>query len=124
MHTPEPDQTKAAPSPTRQIQFTAQSRRAHVTAFENSNQTMTGYCLQNGLLLPTFSGWVARYGRKKQAAFVPIKIQTHSESKENNVIKKPFQKIEIHRGDVKVILPENNDLKIVIELIKAVMSCN
>ena len=115
------EETKTTLNPIKKIQFTSQSRRAHVTAFENSQQTMTGYCLQNGLLLSTFSSWVAKYGSNKKRGFIPITVQAHSAVKE---IKKPMQRIEIHRGDVKVILPEINDFEAVVNLIKVVMQCN
>lgn len=105
------------------MEMNAQARRAHVRAFESGTDTMVRYCELHRLALSTFKNWVPRYGEKEKPAFIPININRNNQI-EKIEIKKQSQRIEIHRGDVKVILPEINDLEIVINLIKVMMSCN
>src|SRR3990167_4038174 len=109
--------------PMMRMEMNAQARRAHVRAFESGTDTMVKYCEAHSLPLSTFKNWVPRYGNKQKSAFIPINVNRDNQIEKIDV-KKPSQRIEIHRGDVKVILPEINDLETVINLIKVVFSCN
>jgi transposase-like protein len=110
-------------NPMMRMEINAQARRAHVRAFESGADTMARYCELHGLTITTFKNWVSRYSDNQKPAFIPININRNNQIEKID-IKKPLQRIEIHRGDIKVILPEINDLETVLNLIKVVMSCN
>lgn len=112
--------------PKRPVYFTAQAKRSHVNAFESTGKTMTSYCEVHGIPLSTFSTWITRYGKKQPTAFVPVQVKNDpppkAESKAPTQIRAPH--IEIHRGDLKVVLPVMSDVSMAIQIIKGVFACN
>ena len=113
-----PDKTK------RPAHFSAQAKRSHVNAFESSRKTMTAYCEAHNIPLSTFSAWVTKYSKKQQAAFVPIAVQNNPPSQAASKKQTSTQYIEIHRGDLKVLLPVSNDVRMVTEIIKGMLACS
>ena len=115
----------APEKPKRQIQFTTQTRRTYVQSFESSNKTMTAYCEEHGIPISTFSAWVTKYGKRQQAGFVPVQVQGAMSAQKTPVNQKTIatQVIEIHRGDLKVVLPMI-DVTMAVEIIKEVLLCS
>ena len=53
--------------------MTAQARRAHVRAYQLSNDSMIEYCEKHRLSLTAFKIWVSRYGDKPLSShFIPV----------------------------------------------------
>lgn len=120
--------TNTPGKPMRSSHVTAQSKRAHVHAFKTSSQTMTAYCKSHGIPISTFSSWVSKYGpaKKGSEAFIPAQISsTLSTHQSAPVPQKAIAThvIEIHRGDLKVVLPAQ-DIVMALEIIKGVLLCN
>lgn len=111
-------------APPNKYYFTAQARRAHVRQYQSNSETMIAYCEKNHLALSTFKAWVSKYGEKKAAAaFIPITVPIKNET--NEFKKLPTsQRLEIITGAIKIVLPEINDIAVVIKLIKELSNAN
>jgi len=111
-------------TPGRQIKLTAQARRSHVFAFEASKLSMSAYCEKHGIPISTLSTWVTKYGKTQKAAFVPAQVKSNPLP---TIPNKPHptqtRAIEIHRGDLRVVLPII-DVAMTVEIIKGVLACN
>ena len=103
---------------------TTQTKRFHVQSFESSNKTMTAYCEEHEIAISTFSAWVSKYGVKDDGVFVPIQTHEPISASASTIETQQPAHIEIHRGELKVILPILSDAKVAIEIIKGVFSCN
>lgn len=104
--------------------FTAQAKRAHVRAYQTSDDSMISYCDKHHLALSTFKVWVTKYGEKRvPAAFVPIVVASKTSPVE---IAKPksLQGVEIYAGDIKIIFPEIPDINTLIQLIRGLSHAN
>jgi len=87
---------------------------------------MTAYCEAHGIPLSTFSTWVTKYSKKQGSAFVPVQVKNEPSPQAalKDQTNTQTQHIEIHRGDLKVVLPVTNDVSMAIEIIKGVFACN
>ena len=104
--------------------FTAQARRAHVRAYQSSGQSMIMYCDKHHLALSTFKTWVTKYGEKLiPAQFVPMTLASKNP---NDAFKKTksLSKIEIHAGDIKIVISEVANVETLIQLIKGLSHAN
>lgn len=112
------------PKKKRSSPATTQSKRRHVQSFESSNKTMTAYCKEHEIAISTFSTWVSKYGVKDDGVFLPIQTHKPIPTSASMIETQQPAHIEIHRGELKVILPILSDAKVAIEIIKGVLSCN
>jgi hypothetical protein len=84
---------------------------------------MTAYCKQHDLKISAFSNWNARYTKKKNATFLPIQLSAAPALKKSEG-ELSLQRLEIHKGDLKIILPVANNVEAMANLVKWVISCN
>lgn len=99
--------------------MSAQARRAHVRAYQSSNDSMTDYCAKHHLSLVAFKIWVSRYGEKKiSPSFIPVTLSQKNEVAEIKKQTTSVQRLEITIGIVKITLPEIIDLETTIKLIQ------
>ena len=103
--------------------LTDDEKRAHVQAYLKSNQSRQKYCEQNGLKLSSFKNWPTKYGRKRISNFVPVVPEPQAQAIKTQTPQKP-QRIEILKGDCKVVLCDVTNLSMTLEIIKGVLSCN
>lgn len=123
---PSDKKQSASNKPIRQANLTTQSRRSHVNAFELGAQTMTSYCKTHSIPISTFSAWVTKYGKKQKSAFAPVQVKS---SQSQMLIAKQHkersrQVIEIHRGNLRIMIPTMLNTSITIEIIKGMIECN
>lgn len=105
--------------------LSAQARRAHVRAYESSNDSMPEYCKKHHLSLIAFKIWVSRYGeRKLSATFIPVTLSQKNEMVEIEKHKTAIQRLEITIGSIKITCPEITDIEIVIKLIQGLSYAN
>lgn len=104
--------------------FTAQARRAHVREYQMSGESMIVYCDKRHLALSTFKTWVTKYGERKiPARFVPITTAPkNSLEKTSGTIS--LSRIEIHKGDIKIVVSEVTSIETLIHLIKGLSYAN
>src|SRR3990167_6521331 len=98
--------------------FTAQARRAHVRSYQASGESMIVYCEKHHLALSTFKTWVTKYGEKViPAQFVPMTLASKNP---NDTLKKTksLSQIEIHAGNIKIVISEVPNVETLIQLIK------
>lgn len=105
------------------IKLTTEMRHAHVNAFKQCGLTMTAYCKQHNLKISAFSNWNARYSKKKNATFLPVQLRATPALKKSEG-EPSLQRLEIHKGDLKIILPLANNVEAMTNLVKMVISCN
>ena len=104
-----------------------EKKLTHLAAFKQSGLTMTAYCKQQGLKISAFSNWNARYAKKKNTTFLPAQLKSQQSELKNSqpqMILKSLGRLEIHKGDLKIILPETNHFEAMLNLVKTVISCN
>ena|SRR5438552_374579 len=107
------DESKLTP---KTKQLTAQARRAHVRAYQASNDSMIVYCEKNHFALSTFKVWVTKYGEKKTTpGFISV-VSKNVQQLENKCI--AFRNIEIHTKNIKIVIPEIADTNLLIQLIQ------
>ena len=113
-------------SPTQNIKYaylSTQAKRAHVRAYQSTGQTMIAYCEQTHLALSTFKAWVSKYGEKKSVTgFIPMIVDNKNQVTAE--IKNETQRLEIQKGDFKIIFPGITNLEMTIHLIKGIIACN
>lgn len=110
--------------PRRQHKLTAQARRSHVFAFESGKLSMSAYCEKHGIPISTLSTWVTKYGKTQKAAFMPVQVKDNPPPVISPKAHPTQTKaIEIHRGDLKIVLPMV-DVAMTVEIIKGVLACN
>lgn len=104
--------------------FTAQARRAHVREYQTSGESMIVYCDKHHLALSTFKTWVTKYGEKKiPAQFVPIATTLKNSPTEINEAKS-LSRVEIHKGDIKIVVFDTTKIETLIQLIKGLSYAN
>lgn len=103
--------------------LTDDEKRAHVQAYLKSNQSRQKYCEQNGLKLSSFKNWPIKYGRKRMSDFVPVVATPQAQAINTPAAQKP-QRIEILKGDCKVVLCDVTNSSMILEIIKGVLSCS
>ena len=103
---------------------TLKLKRFHVQSFESSNKTMTAYCEEHKIAISTFSAWVSQYGQKEAEGFVPIQTPDPISTSASTLGTQQSARIEIHRGELKVVLPLLSDAQVSIEIIRGILLCN
>lgn len=103
--------------------FTGQMRRAHVRAYQISGESMIAYCGKHHLALSTFKSWVTKYGEKIiPASFVPMTLASKNSDETKKV--KLLPHIEIHTGDIKIVVHNATDTETLIQLIRGLSHAN
>ena len=103
--------------------LTDDEKRAHVQAYLKSNQSRRAYCESTGVKLSSFKNWPTKYGRKRISDFVPVVSTPQAPEIKMPVATKP-QRIEITKGDYKVVLCDISSARMTIDIIQGVLSCN
>jgi hypothetical protein len=113
-----PESTDASRTSHKYLKLTEEGKRHHVLAYVKSKLSRRTYCDQHGLKLSSFKSWIKRYPPKRTSDFIPIITTPQSEPRKNT------QRIEIYKGNYKVVLPEIESVAVVISIIRGVISCN
>lgn len=102
------------------LTLSKEEKRSHVAAYEKSKMTQKSYCEKNGLKLSSFKNWVARerfrHDRRPAGNFVPLIATTGKTSADT-------PRVEIYKGDTKVVLSHALDTKWMVEIITELFSC-
>ena len=104
--------------------FTIEEKRRHVSAYIKSNLTRAEYCRRNGLKLTSFKNWATKYGRKRKNGFVSVISTPQPQSITPHPPNTKQQRIEITKGNCKVVLCDVVNAASVVEAIKGVLLCN
>lgn len=102
----------------RYSKLTASEKRAHVESYLQSKQTQQAYCDNQGLKLSSFKNWMSRYSRNHAGQFTPV-ITTPKAAVSHNA-----SRVEICKGDCKIVLYAIANVEFTIEIIKGVLSCS
>ena len=91
-------------------------KRAHVEAYLASGQQ--AYCAAHRLKVSRFKGWKLRYQREQEGYFTPVITPPEIRVCANGV------RIEVNKGDSKVVICDIAEISSVITIMNALLSCN